>query len=185
MAKFIDISNQKYGRLCAIRRVDNNKHNQVCWLCRCECGNEIIVTTIDLRRGHTKSCGCLRKEIVGATHRTHGKRHTRLHSIWATMKERCDLKKRRDYKYYGGRGITVCDEWRNDFQAFYDWAMANGYLDDLTIDRIDVNGNYEPSNCRWITIQEQQKNKRNTSAGNLPTDEETREIDGLQAVEGV
>lgn len=90
----------------------------------------------------------------------HGKHNTRLYRIWGNMKGRCYCKSRREYKNYGGRGIKVCDEWQQDFQAFYDWAMSHGYTDTLTLDRIDVNGNYEPSNCRWITNKEQQNNRQ-------------------------
>ena len=90
----------------------------------------------------------------------HGKFNTRIYRIWGNMKGRCYCKSRREYKNYGNRGITVCDEWLHDFQAFYDWAMNNGYNENLTLDRKDVNGNYEPSNCRWITNEEQQSNKR-------------------------
>lgn len=90
---------------------------------------------------------------------THGKRHTRIYKTWTDMKSRCLNPNRPKYKRYGGRGITICEEWLNSFEAFYDWAMANGYREDLTIDRIDNDGNYEPSNCRWITLAEQAANK--------------------------
>lgn len=92
----------------------------------------------------------------------HGMTGTRIYKIWCKMKERCYNSHHNSYIYYGGRGITVCAEWLNNFQAFYDWAMANGYADNLTLDRIDSNGNYEPSNCRWATTAEQSNNKRNS-----------------------
>lgn len=94
-------------------------------------------------------------------HLTHGKRHTRLYRIWANIKTRCFNTNDLHYKRWGALGITMCDEWENNFQAFYDWAMSNGYADDLTIDRIDNYGNYEPSNCRWVTVKEQNQNKKN------------------------
>jgi hypothetical protein len=121
----------------------------------------VTVMARALISGDTKSCGCLQKEIAKATFTRHGKWSSRLHVIWSSMKTRCYNQKHSKCKYYGGRGISICDEWLRDFQAFFDWAMANGYRDDLTIDRIDVNGKYCPDNCRWITIAEQQKNKRN------------------------
>ena len=95
----------------------------------------------------------------------HGMRHTRLYNIWRSMNQRCNNPNTINFKRYGGRGITVCDEWKDDFQAFYDWAMANGYSDELTIDRLDPNGNYEPSNCRWATWEQQANNKRNSMKG--------------------
>ena len=116
-----------------------------------------------MKSGVTLSCGCYHKEVTGKIRRTHGGTGTRLHSIWQNMKARCYRESAREYENYGGRGITICDEWRNDYKAFHDWAVENGYADNLTIDRKNVNGNYEPSNCRWITNEEQQRNKRNNS----------------------
>ena len=162
--KASDLTGKRFGRLIVIERAENYISPQgqarKRWLCKCDCGNDVIVPASALINGESKSCGCLQKEIAKNTFTQHGKWGSRLHRIWASMKTRCYNRKSRSYKWYGGRGITICDEWMNSFQAFYDWAMANGYRDDLSIDRIDVNGNYEPSNCRWITIIEQQKNKR-------------------------
>lgn len=128
------------------------------WLCQCECGNILKVRAPDLKNGHTKSCGCLHKE--SKPNLTHGLGHTRLNNIWCNMKQRCFNPSNPGYHRYGGRGITMCDAWKNDFMEFYSWAMSNGYNDDLSIDRIDVDGNYEPSNCRWATQQEQSNNTR-------------------------
>lgn len=159
---FKNLAGQKFGRLTVIEHLGSSNDNQALWLCKCDCGNEKIVKGHNLIKGNTKSCGCLKNEMSRERLKKHGKSRTRLYDIWIAIKQRCYNPKNDRYKSYGGRGITVCDEWLNDFQAFYDWAMTNGYKDDLTIDRIDVNGNYEPSNCRWITNLQQQQNKRNS-----------------------
>lgn len=130
------------------------------WHCKCECGNERIVTGIHLTSGHTTSCGCKKAEVSGSRFRTHGMKHTRLYRIWEGMKSRCTIKTVPSFKHYGGRGIKICDDWLNSFESFHDWAISNGYTDDLSIDRIDVNGNYEPSNCRWVSMKKQSYNKR-------------------------
>ena len=129
--------------------------------CRCDCGNIILTTRSELYNGHTKSCGCYRLSIL-RSQGTHYLSGTRLYRIWSLMRERCRNSKSPYYKDYGGRGITVCDEWRekDGFENFLKWSMENGYADNLSIDRINVNGNYEPSNCRWITLQAQNRNRR-------------------------
>lgn len=155
MGKLIDLTGQKFGRLTVIDRYDQKR-----WTCKCECGNITHSDGYQLRQGNVKSCGCYQHELCGDQHRTHGFSKTRLYRIYYKMKERCYRPKNDNYKYYGGLGVIICDEWLNDFKRFAEWALSNGYSDNLTIDRIDPSGNYEPSNCRWITIQEQQRNRR-------------------------
>lgn len=156
----IDLTGQRFGRLVAVKQVGKNKSGYQLWLCKCDCGGESVANYHNLKNNHTQSCGCLRKERTIEANTTHGLRKTRLYRTWHHMRERCHYPKDARYAQYGGRGVIVCDEWKNDFQAFYDWAMDNGYRDDLSIDRIDVNGNYEPSNCRWTTLEVQANNKR-------------------------
>lgn len=153
----------KYGRWTVIADKGYNKSRHKLLLCRCDCGTERIIQESNLKGGRTRSCGCLRKEVSTTLATTHGKSNTRLFRTWMNIRNRCGRSTASDYKYYGGRGITICDEWMRSFEAFYNWAMSNGYHEDLTIDRIDVNGNYEPSNCRWVTMKEQAHNKRNST----------------------
>lgn len=158
MGKIKDITGQRFGRLVALE-ISGKEKNRMIWRCRCDCGNEVNIPGTYLRSGHTQSCGCIHREQLIERNSKHGLISHRLYTIWCAMKQRCYYKNSIEYYRYGGRGIRVCEEWLNDFQAFYDWAIANGYRDDLSIDRINPDGNYEPSNCKWSTPEEQANNK--------------------------
>lgn len=163
ITQLIDLSGMEFGNLIVLHRAPNHKtpcgQSVTMWVCKCKCGKEVIVTSQNLRQGHTRSCGCLFPQ--------HNLKHgdcisnnaPRLYRIWAGMKERCLNDRNPRYKYYGGRGIRVCDEWLS-FEAFKQWALHSGYRDDLTIDRADNNDDYKPDNCRWISQKEQSNNTR-------------------------
>lgn len=185
MAKAINIAGQRFGRLTVIERVESPRA-QAQWRCVCDCGKETVVRSQDLRNGHTKSCGCYGLE-VSASHTpsfsTHKESRSRLYRVWIGMKGRCNNCKNKAYSYYGGRGIKVCQDWDESYALFRDWALANGYQENLTIDRIDVNGNYCPENCRWVSMKVQMNNtranRRITLNGETKTMAEWSESTGL------
>jgi hypothetical protein len=160
--KKLDLTGQRFGRLTVINEAGKAKDGRIRWQCLCDCG-QITETpsTKTLRNGTCKSCGCIQKENPPA--KTHGQSDTNLFHVWNGIKQRCLNPRSQAFNNYGGRGIKVCDEWREDFQAFHDWAIKNGYRLGREIDRIDNDGDYEPGNCRWVTSQTNNNNRRSNT----------------------
>ena len=200
MPKVIDITGNRYGRLVVLGMVEKppkNKSRKTFWECQCDCGNKTTVCKSNLVSGTTKSCGCLQressinnlskisKENQIKANKTHGKSNTKLYDTYHHMLRRCYNEKDAHFKEYGMRGIKVCDEWKQSFESFYEWAMENGYNESLTIDRIDVNGNYCPDNCRFVDRVVQANNRRSnvfaTIDGKTKTLSEWAKESGLAA----
>ncbi len=165
MGRKKDLKGQRFGKLVVLG--DSGKRNHkghIFWNCICDCGNHHKVIGWSLTSGHTNSCGCYQKELNAKhpRHLTHGTSNEKVYGVWKSMLYRCYNPKAKHYKDYGARGITVCDEWRNDVRVFREWALANGYKEGLSIERIDVNKNYCPENCTWIPINMQGNNTRRT-----------------------
>lgn len=162
-SKRMELTGQRFGRLVALYDTGERKSGHVVWHCKCDCGNEVDVIGRNLTSGYTTSCGCYKRERVAEVHTVHGMaQHRERHPVywtWQAMLQRCKNPSHKYYKDYGGRGIKVCDEW-HDPVVFINWALANGWQRGLSIDRIDNSGNYEPSNCHWVTQKEQTRNRR-------------------------
>lgn len=156
---FVDLTGRRFDRLKVIERKSPPNNRRECyWLCKCDCGNRVVVAAYSLKNGLSRSCGCLQRELIGDRMRTHGMFGTREYRTWFSMKERCYKSNNAGYYKYGGRGIRVCRRWIESFENFY--ADMGPKPKGLTLERIDSDGDYEPSNCKWATYKEQNLNRR-------------------------
>lgn len=168
MGQAAKLVGKKFGRLTVVaeagrelRQNSGRLSPQVQWRCLCDCGNELICITGRLTNGNTKSCGCLKNELIGNRSRTHGRCRSPEYNSWCAMKDRCNNQNNQDYEQYGGRGIKICQRWDESFEAFLQ-DMGLRQKGKNTVERLDANGDYEPSNCRWASQKEQTRNKRNS-----------------------
>lgn len=182
MGKIKNLTGHRFERITVLSFCEIRNH-AVYWNCICDCGAKTIVKGSNLLSGRTKSCGCYQKDAAKEFMTKHGQTDSRLHNIWIQMRSRCDKPFNQAYGAYGGRGISVCAEWQS-FDNFFNWSIKNGYAEDLSIDRVDVNGNYEPGNCRWATRKQQCRNTRSnrliTYCGETHCVAEWAEITGIQ-----
>lgn len=162
MSQKIPMIGRRFGRLTVTTECGRSKTGLVMWECKCDCGNIAIVRGTHLREGSIRSCGCIRREDASTRFSEHRKTNTRVYRIWRNMKTRCNNPKHKHFHHYGGRGITICEEWLNSFEAFFDYVSNLPYFEEAgrSIDRIDNDGNYEPGNVRWATAKEQRANQR-------------------------
>lgn len=183
--KLIDLTGKRFGRLTVIERSSEKNQCSSKWICECDCGNVVSVYSHNLRQGTTVSCGCYNLERLhnDKRHLTHGLGNHPIYETWCHMKTRCCNPNATGYENWGGRGITICDEWKEDFVQFYDWSITHGWREGLTIDRIDNDGPYSPDNCRWVTPKEQANNTRRNHIlefnGKRHTISEWSEITGI------
>lgn len=166
MFNSMDMLGHRFGRLVVIKEGGRTSDRHIKWLCKCDCDTFVEIKGGNLRNGRSTSCGCFQKEDASNRFTTHGLRNHKLHSLWSCIKHRCYKDTAESYEYYGGRGITMHKEWKNDFMTFYDWAIANGWKKGLTIDRTNNDGNYEPDNCRFVTNRQNSLNRRLLSKSN-------------------